>query len=216
MKRVFGLFEAVFDTLYLIAAITIGLVLLFTGHNDQVRMLSGIMALVLGCGDAFHLLPRIQVIRTHKEEKLRPLLGRGKQITSITMTLFYILLWHLGILVFSPANIAGWTYTLYILAIVRILLCFLPQNRWLDRFPPVEFAILRNLPFFLMGLMTAVLYFTNQHMSPGLGFMWLAVIISFGCYLPVILWSNRNPKLGMLMLPKTCAYLWMLILCLSL
>ena len=46
--------------------------------------------------------------------------------------------------------------------------------------------------------------------------MWLAILLSFAFYLPVVLWSNQNPKVGILMLPKTCAYLWMLAMCLSL
>lgn len=216
MKRVFGSFEAVFDTLYLIAAIIIGAVLLFTGLDNPARMLAGIMALILGCGDSFHLLPRIQVIRTYDEERLRPFLGRGKQITSITMTVFYILLWNIGLIIYSPVHMTGWTWVLYALAAIRILLCFMPGNRWQDRYPPVSFAILRNIPFFIQGIMVAVLFFINQNTFPGLGLMWMAVIISFACYLPVVLWANRHPMIGMLMLPKTCAYLWMLIICLSL
>ncbi len=45
--------------------------------------------------------------------------------------------------------------------------------------------------------------------------VWLTIVLSFGCYLPVVLWSNRSPGVGMLMLPKTCAYLWILVMCLS-
>lgn len=39
-----------------------------------------------------------------------------------------------------------------------------------------------------------------------LSFLWLAIMISFACYLPVVLFSKTNPKVGMLMLPKSCAY----------
>ncbi|HPF18680.1 MAG TPA: hypothetical protein PLY08_03755 [Bacillota bacterium] len=46
--------------------------------------------------------------------------------------------------------------------------------------------------------------------------MWLAILLSFAFYLPVVLWSNRYPKIGMLMLPKTCTYLWMLVMLLAL
>jgi hypothetical protein len=43
-------------------------------------------------------------------------------------------------------------------------------------------------------------------------FMWLAVLLSFAFYLPVVLWSRKVPKLGMLMLPKTCAYVWIVLM----
>jgi hypothetical protein len=40
-------------------------------------------------------------------------------------------------------------------------------------------------------------------------FMWLAVTVSFAFYIPVVLWADIYPLIGMLMLPKTCAYVWM-------
>jgi hypothetical protein len=42
--------------------------------------------------------------------------------------------------------------------------------------------------------------------------MWLAVTVSFGFYIPVVLWADVYPILGMLMLPKTCAYVWMVVM----
>ena len=38
-----------------------------------------------------------------------------------------------------------------------------------------------------------------RDLVPGLSWMWLAILLSFGFYLPVVLWSNMNPKIGMLM-----------------
>lgn len=216
MKRVFGTVEAVFDALYLAAALVLGGWLLLTGRGNPARVLAGLMALVLACGDAFHLVPRIMVIITGEEEKLRPALGRGKQVTSITMTVFYLLLWHLGLLLFAPRGGGGWTGLVYLLAAVRIALCFLPQNKWRERYPPVSWGVWRNIPFFLLGAAVAILFFLERSAIPGLRPMWLAIALSFGFYLPVVLWSNQNPKLGMLMLPKTCAYVWMLVMCLAL
>lgn len=214
MKRVFGLFEAVFDLCYLIAALVMGWLLLKGGAGNPARTLAGVMALVLVGGDAFHLVPRIALILTGREEGLRTALGRGKQITSITMTVFYLLLWQIGLELFAPSGAKSWSALVYLLAGLRILLCLLPQNRWLDRYPPLDWAIWRNLPFFLLGGVVTGVFFL--HSGAALGWMWLAIVLSFGFYLPVVLRSNQNPKVGMLMLPKTCAYLWMLALCLSL
>lgn len=216
MKRVFGLFEAVFDILYLLAALVIGCLLLWRGGSNGPRLLAGIMALVLALGDAFHLVPRLLVILTQEEERLRAALGRGKQITSITMTAFYLLLWQMGLLLFQPANVGLWTAVVYFLAILRILLCLPTQNGWQERYPPLTWAILRNVPFFLLGALVAGLFFAHRRVLATFGLMWLAIALSFAFYLPVVLWSNGNPKVGMLMLPKTCAYVWMLAMCLSL
>ena len=43
-----------------------------------------------------------------------------------------------------------------------------------------------------------------------------AIIISFGCYLPVTLLSKKYPKVGLLMIPKTCAYVWVIVMGLQL
>lgn len=216
MKRVFGLFEAVFDVIYLSMALILGIELLITGISNNLRILAGIMALVLALGDSFHLLPRIGVIFTGREEDLRVALGRGKQITSVTMTIFYLFMWEIGKLKSSSDTGEIWTYIVYILAIIRIFICILPQNRWKDRYPPLRWAILRNMPFFMLGGIVSALFFIYKNQMFGLRWIWLAIVLSFTFYFPVVLWSNKNPKIGMLMLPKTCAYLWMLVMCLSL
>ncbi len=162
------------------------------------------------------ILAFIGVIFTGREEELRGALGRGKQITSVTMTIFYLFMWEIGKLKSSSDIGEIWIYIVYILAIIRIFICLLSQNRWKDQYSPVSWGILRNIPFFMLGGIVVVLFFIYKNEMSGLRWMWLAIVLSFSFYLPVVLWSNRNPKIGMLMLPKTCAYLWMLAMCLSL
>lgn len=41
----------------------------------------------------------------------------------------------------------------------------------------------------------------------------LAVALSFGFYLPVVLFSGVAPAVGMLMIPKTMAYVWIVWMC---
>lgn len=216
MKRVFGTIEVVFDLCYLLAALGMGIALTATAGGGGLRRLAGIMALLLALGDSFHLAPRIAAIVNREQERFRAAMGRGKQITSITMTFFYLLLWHMGVRLFAPR----WAFLGYCAALclvaIRIILCLLPQNMWKEERPPLLWGVVRNIPFFLLGLLVVGLFFQNRLSWPGLSFMWLAVLLSFAFYLPVVLWSNRNPKIGMLMLPKTCAYLWMLTMCFSL
>ena len=216
MRRLFGLVEVIFDVLYLTTASIIGFILLFSAGDNPARMLAGIMALVLAGGDAFHLVSRIIVILTGKEESLRKMLGRGKQITSITMTLFYVFLWQIGINIFSPKGMVLWSYLIYALAIIRVFLCILPQNKWTEYYPPIEWSIWRNIPFFLQGMLVAYLFVISRNTIQEFNMMWLAIILSFTFYLPVVLWAGKNPKIGILMLPKTLTYIWTLIMCLSL
>jgi hypothetical protein len=216
MKRVFGTVEAIFDILYLASALIIGITLVLTAHGDLARSVAGVMALVLVIGDAFHLIPRVIVIQTGKEKELRNILGRGKQVASITMTIFYVILWQLGMLLFFIKDINLWSYIVYILATMRIIICLMPQNKWEERYPPLNWAIWRNVPFVLQGILVAVMYLIYRNAVQGFSLMWLAITLSFAFYLPVVLWANKKPKIGMLMLPKSCAYIWILVICLSL
>lgn len=212
-QRVFGWAEVAFDGAYLLTALSLGGVLI--GRGDPAARLAGIMAFVLAFGDAFHLAPRM-LTAARPDKRPAAALGAGKLVTSITMTVFYVLLWHVGTLRFAPGGLTGWTAVVYALAACRIVLCLCPQNRWLDARPPVVWGIYRNVPFLLLGMMVAGLFLANREAVPGIRSMGPAIVFSFACYLPVVLFAEKNPRLGMLMLPKTCAYVWMLTLCLSL
>ena len=216
MKPMFSKTEIIFNIFYLGTAAMIGFLLILGKPAHEMSRLAGLMAFVLVSGDAFHLVPRIKAIITGRKKQLRQSMGRGKQITSITMSVFYLLLWHLGLAVFSPKISPFWTVTVYSLALVRLVLCLLPQNGWSDENPPFSWALWRNTPFLLQGLMVAGLFFLYRGTVPGLNLIWLAVLLSFAFYLPVILWAGKKPKIGMLMLPKSLAYLWLLTICLFL
>lgn len=207
-------FESVFDVAYLLIALIIGIVLLCQGDISQPALMAGIMALTLCFGDAFHLVPRVM---SHLSSKgnFGAALGFGKQITSITMTVFYVFLWFIGLSVYHAYH-PVWTVVLVLLAVVRIALCCLPQNQWLEENPSVRWGIIRNIPFFVMGIMVVVLFFAYAAPGAPLSHMWLAVLFSFAFYAPVVCLAQRYPKVGMLMAPKTCMYIWALAMCLSL
>lgn len=42
--------------------------------------------------------------------------------------------------------------------------------------------------------------------------MWLTIVLSFGFYIPVVLFAGTIPAIGMLMIPKTCAYAWTVLI----
>ena len=50
--------ESLFDIVYLILVIVIGIKILLRNKN-KLNGLMGSAVLILGCGDAFHLIPRI-------------------------------------------------------------------------------------------------------------------------------------------------------------
>lgn len=205
MKRVFGMIEVVFDIGYLISGLALSCAMLAKGH-----LLGALAGAILIFGDSFHLIPRILLILTRREGSLTKWLGYGKQITSVTMTVFYLVLWHWSNAVLGPFH-SSYFFAFYLLAFLRILLCFVPQNQWTSPQPPVLWGIIRNVPFFAMGLIIALRLYLQRMPVPGVEWAWLFILLSFAFYLPVVLFSNRQPKVGMLMLPKTCMYIMLLI-----
>lgn len=206
--------ETLFDAAYLITVITIGIIMIAkSGKNIQYRLF-GIMAIVLGSGDAFHLVPRAYALCTTGLENFTAALGTGKFITSITMTVFYVILYYVWRIRYKVKGQNGITAAVYILSALRIILCLFPQNEWLSAEAPISWGIYRNIPFALLGLLIIVLFYKSakENNDKSFKWMWLTIVLSFGFYIPVVLWADAIPMIGMLMIPKTCAYVWTVLI----
>ena len=168
------------------------------------------MAVVLGIGDSFHLVPRAIALCTTGLENYTVSLGIGKFITSITMTIFYIILYYVWRERYNVQGKNALTMSVYVLATIRIFLCFLPQNAWTSANSPISWGVYRNVPFAIMGIVIIVLFYKSvkEHNDTSFKYMWLTIVLSFVFYIPVVLWADINPLIGMLMIPKTCAYVW--------
>lgn len=208
-----AIMESGFDLIYLGTVLTLGFLMLRRGRTKQ-HKLFGLMAVVLGAGDAFHLVPRMIALCTTGMEDHIVALGMGKLITSITMTVFYLLLYSIWRLRYQVKGKTGLTVLVYVLAIVRIALCLCPENAWTSTNPPLSWGIYRNIPFLLLGILIIVLFFRSSREAADYSFrwMWLTIVLSFAFYIPVVLWADTIPAVGMLMIPKTCAYVWTVLI----
>ncbi len=206
--------ETVFDAVYLITVITLGIIMIRKNNGRRQYWLFGIMAVVLGLGDSFHLVPRALALCTTGLENYTIALGIGKLITSITMTIFYILLYYVWRNRYRITGKNGLTAVVYLLSALRILLCLFPQNGWLRANPPLTWGIYRNIPFALFGLLIIILFYqeAKKQNDTAFRYMWLTIVLSFGFYIPVVLWAEVIPMIGMLMIPKTCAYVWTVLI----
>ncbi len=196
--------EAVFCIAYIIVTFILGGLILRKSNGNREYKLFGIMTLVLVFGDSFHLIPRI-FAAINQAGDYHVMLGLGKLITSITMTIFYLILFFIYSMRYKYRN-TGLMVSMVVLAIARIVLCLMPQNDWTGE-DPVTWGIIRNIPFTIIGIIMIILYFKERKDS-AFKWMWLAITLSFAFYIPVVLWSDLSPMIGMLMLPKTCMYVW--------
>lgn len=206
--------ETLFDAVYLISVITIGIIMIRGSKGNHQFRLFGWMAVVLGVGDSFHLVPRALALCTTGLENYTVSLGIGKWITSVTMTVFYVLLYYVWRQRYQIKGRQGLTAAMYILAGLRIILCMMPQNRWLSAEAPLSWGIYRNIPFALLGLLVIVLFYRSakEYEDKAFRWMWLTIVLSFGFYIPVVLWADTIPMIGMLMIQKTCAYVWTVLI----
>ena len=80
--------------------------------------------------------------------------------------------------------------------------------------PPLAWGVWRNVPFAILGAVIVVLFYRSARKGQDAAFrqLWLTVVLSFACYIPVVLFADAVPAVGMLMIPKTCAYVWTVLI----
>ena len=219
--------ESVFCVGYLVFDLIAGIIFLTNG-SDRLFLLYGIMTLLLGFGDAFHLVPRVIRHMKGESERIRWWMDFGLAVTSVTMTVFYIILlyiWRLQNVSQSSRTVTGlvtnqsisllaavFTGIIWSMAAARIAICLLPQNDWFGN-GNRRLSLCRNIIFSIIGIAEIILFLI---MGGSYGItMAVCIFFSFLFYLPVTLFAKENPKIGMLMIPKTIMYIVIISLGLS-
>jgi hypothetical protein len=133
--------------------------------------------------------------------------GLGALSTAITVTFFYVVM----LLAWKERfdHSLGWFGWLLLLsALVRFVLMSMPGNAWNSVLPPQPWSLIRNVPLMVLGLGVAYLILRDARSTGDRVFRWIGwmILVSYGFYLPVILWVQQLPWIGMLMIPKTLAY----------
>lgn len=196
------LMEPFFDIAYLGVVLAMGLRLLMEEGKEAKTF--GLMAVLLGLGDAFHLIPRVMSNLTPDGfNRYIPLLSWGEFVTSITMTIFYLLFYRYYQSMSGDKDERK-SRLVYVLVALRLLLVLLPQNEW-GTVGNYFFGLLRNVPFALLGLVL-VIWTAKAKEKPGLQHTALLIAASFLFYAPVVIGARFVPLLGLLMIPKTVAY----------
>ena len=200
--------EYLFDICYLLFAIVSGCIIL-KRSKDTTGKIMGFAALILGLGDAFHLVPR--VLNYFVNGDFTVALGAGKLVTSITMTVFYVLIYYLWMRVYKCEENKALTMAIWGLCAVRIILCLFPQNGWFQNESSMTWGIIRNIPFVILGAAICYIYYIKRTQDKIFRSMWIFILLSFLFYIPVAVFAGLVPMLGMLMLPKTICYILMIV-----
>jgi len=136
------------------------------------------------------------------------LIGLGSLATAWTFTLFYVfLLFMWKYRTGSAFGAVAWL--VLVLAAARSLIMLHPENGWTSLDIREPWYTLRNIPLVLMQAGTLLLLFRDSRRLHDRMLLWVGVmiLISFLCYAPIIVLYSAYPGIGMLMVPKTLAYL---------
>ena len=136
------------------------------------------------------------------------LVGIGALATAITVTFFYMLMVDIWRLRFNKS--LGWFgWFLLAMGVFRLIIMLFPQNEWSAVVPPQPWGLIRNLPLMIMGLGVMALILRDAYRANDRPFKWIGwcILASYAFYTPVILFVAEVPILGMLMIPKTLAYI---------
>jgi hypothetical protein len=212
--------EVAFDIVYLI--VVWGLVVAMfrrrsvVGPDDRrVAKLTMIAFTLLALGDTGHVGFRVVAYAIGDVSPQFSLLGMplglrglGTLATAITVTLFYVLMLAIWRSRFNR-QYGPFEHLLLASALVRLLLLALPVNQWDSPVPPQPWSTIRNLPLLVQGLGVAYLILRDARANKDRTFWWIGImiLISYACYAAVVLFVQQVPLIGMLMIPKTVAYM---------
>lgn len=171
------------------------------------------MFILLALGDTGHVGFRVLAYARGGLETNPTLVGIGALATAITVTFFYMLTVDVWRLRFNKKmNFFAWL--LLAAGAARLVLMALPGNEWGSVVPPQPMGLYRNLPLMVQGIGVMILILIDAFRTHDNTFKWVGgmIFLSYLFYTPVILFVQNYPILGMLMMPKTLAYVGIAII----
>lgn len=215
-------FEIIFDVLYLVTIWTlVGYMWKKRNRLSQSVQKIGFLFIVsfflLALGDTGHVGFRVIAYATGGLEENPLLVGLGALATAITVTFFYMLIAEIWRLRFDKDKTILW-WSLIIVGVIRLIIMVSPSNDWTSVVPPFGWSLARNIPLMIQGIVVASLLLLDGKRQDDKFSINIAIMIfiSYACYIPVILFVQQIPMLGMLMIPKTLAYVAVALIALRL
>ena len=215
-------FEIIFDVLYLAAIWTIVVYMfmkrdILSEKNKSIGLLFLLAFFLLALGDTGHVGFRVVAYANGGLEDNPVLVGLGSLATAVTVTGFYMIVAEIWRIRTERTRTLIW-WVLMAVGVIRLLIMIPSGNDWGSVVPPYNWSLARNIPLMIQGLVVGVLLFIhgNKNSDKFSKNVSIMIFISYACYTPVILFVQQVPMIGMLMIPKTLAYIAVAVLALKL
>ena len=207
-----NLMETGFNIAYLLTIYIIVIIMAIRLKRREIpnRRVAGLFLLacaLLAIGDTGHVGFRVIAYLNGGLQTNRPLMGAGNLATAQTVTVFYMLVQEL-FYVYTAKKRGPLYWFIICLGLIRMIFMLFPGNNWGGEIP-LGYSYTRNALLTIMGIIIAVQYL-KEGINSNHGILRLfgiLIFVSYAFYLPVILFVHLVPMLGMLMIPKTCAYI---------
>ncbi len=201
---------------YLLLIAVIGLWLCFQeGRGAKVL---GAAVLVLLMGEAYRLIPRIV-------EALAPFfqpwadqsmaLGIGQLISTLSRAGFFLLLEIYRQRRVGASKDKKWRraeHAIYVLFGVAAAVCYAPFNEWVSGEASIFWMILRNVFPACMGVISIVLWRRTAQTETAFRHLPTALTVAVIFSLPATILAKLVPEAGALMIPRTLAVIWALLI----
>lgn len=178
----------------------------FGNPESRIYHLAGFMVVILILGDSFRFIPRITSFFIKDSDNVELVQDKGKIISSIVITLFYVFLWSLGIIIFSAQISVFYTILVYILAVIRIVLCLISQKYSKDSL----WDIYRNLPFVFLVFVVGLLFFFYRYKIYPLVYAWVAIYFSLIFSMVIIFLSSKTERVGFWVILRNLSFIWLI------
>lgn len=204
--------EIIFDVTYIIV-VWILTILMYKNRDNltaETKTIGNLFILaffLLALGDTGHVGFRVPAYLLGGLQQNATLVGLGALATAITVTFFYMVVAEIWRVKFNKKRNLFW-WALIIIGAARLVIMAFPQNEWLKHTLPYGWSLARNIPLIIQGLALAIAFLVCGAKQKDKFSVWVSIMIfvSYAFYIPVILFVKDVPMLGMLMIPKTLAY----------
>ena len=158
-------FEPTFEIAYLLVGLLLSVLVLVKGRKQIPYLILASVGFTIIATDAMVIVPKYAGFTFEQLEYVYSYIGVGKSIVSILMSIIYLLTYVGYKHVLKKKTDPFIDITIYTLAAVKIIISFIPQYGLELSQNYYLWAFLNNLPFVIVGVITAFFAFKWTRMQ---------------------------------------------------